>query len=77
MFPYFFFLDSLSVPVSLIGFFCFFPAFISAFVIVFIALEEVIFLVSWSDIARPFCVLEEFDFSRFESRFTFDLRFFF
>jgi hypothetical protein len=69
--------DLLFVPVSLMGFSYFFFAFALAFATAFIALKEVIFLVNWSDIARPFCVLKELNFSHFEGRVIPDLRFFF
>jgi hypothetical protein len=67
--------DSLFVFAFFIGFSCSFLAFISAFAAIFITLKEVISLASWSDIARPFCVLEKLNSPRSEGRFTPDLRF--
>jgi hypothetical protein len=73
----FFFSGLLIVLAFFMGFFYSFFAFVSAFVTIFAILEAVRFLASWSIIAIPFYVWEELDFSRFEGRVVFDLRFFF
>jgi hypothetical protein len=70
-------LNSLFVPVFLIKSFYLFFAFTSAFAAISVTLKEVIFLASWSDIAKLFYVLKEFNSSRFEGRFILDLRFLF
>jgi hypothetical protein len=77
IFPYSPLSDLLFISTFFIRSFYFSLAFTSAFAAVSIILKEIIFLINWSDIARPFYVLKEFNFFRFEGRVIFDLRFFF
>jgi hypothetical protein len=71
------FLDLLFVFIFSIRFFYSFFTFAWAFAVIFIILKIIRFLTSWSDIARPFYVSKEFNFSYSEDRVIPDLSFFF